>query len=138
MCFLARSSPECSQRALRAATGIPTTNFSNKKCPEPATIYEKDEDMSTKHIQTLRGKGRLLLTAGAVPVDYEIDVFQGFDHDVPTLKSAKGRMWGLSVQDALSAMTAMSAFTPELADEKKARVLVIDMNGTVQVTGSIE
>jgi hypothetical protein len=47
--------------------------------------------MSFKHVDTLTGKGLLQLADRPVPVDYEINVFQGFDGDVPTLKSARGR-----------------------------------------------
>jgi hypothetical protein len=90
----------------------------------------------TEQVETIIGKGQLRLTNRYAQVDYDIRVFQEFDGDVPTIKSARGNV-NLSNLDATFAMIGKQPMELELQDGRKAQILLTDTHGTIQVTGPI-
>jgi hypothetical protein len=66
-------------------------------------------------------------------VDYVIRIFQDFDGDEPTLKSARGGVKGDLGNTADEAM-AQPPLELKLQDGRKVRVLFTEPDGTFQVT----
>lgn len=92
--------------------------------------------MSIQRVDTLAGRGRVRLTDRFASVDYEIHVLQELDGGVPTRTTAKGNV-KLPPREVALAMMARKPMALELEDGRKANILVIDVDGNIQVTGAI-
>ena len=92
----------------------------------------------TEHIETLRGRGFLVEDRRTRRVPYLIRVFQEYVDDVPTVRTATGRLRGVGQGDAALAMLSVEPLELKLENGQSAKVLLENLHGDFIVTGIVQ
>lgn len=91
-----------------------------------------------RRVKQYSGGGELILDNGeSVPVSYQIDEFQGYDGDVPTLRNTRGRVVHTEGHRDWHPIVSLQPgpFTLVMEGGRKLRVLLITPEGDVRGTG---
>jgi len=91
----------------------------------------------TELIETARGTGQLRLSDSYTPVEYTIRIYQEYDGEVPTLKSANGGLGNLPQGTAYSMINLRKPVELELEDGRRANVILTGIDGKFTVTGPV-
>ena len=91
----------------------------------------------TEHVETLQGRGTLVLPDTTCAVEYLVRVFRNSSHDTPSLQQAAGSLAGFEKGDIVFAVLAGQPLELVLADGRCAKIILAGLEGDFEVIGPI-
>jgi hypothetical protein len=91
----------------------------------------------TEHVETLQGRGTLILPDNTCAVEYLVRIFQNYSDDTPGLKQAAGSLAGFEKGDVVFTVLAGQPLELVLADGRCARIILAGLEGDFEVIGPI-